>query len=176
MKIVSLILLSFISVSIYAHDTFFAFAELEYKEMQGQLEASISVTAHDFETYLQKKGIIKTGLSRALKDSTLLKAIEQVLNEHFFVDLDPNGENSSMDGVEFILFTLEGYEEERNGTLRFYMHAPLKHLLSNGFMVTFNLLMDQHSEQQNKLTFQFREKKSTFVFLQNTQKQIVDLR
>jgi hypothetical protein len=55
------------------------------------------------------------------------------------------------------------------------MHAPLNHTISGAFGITFNLLMDSFPEQQNKLTFHFREKKSTFVFLESNQKQLIDL-
>ena len=170
-------LLLFLLLSSYsrAHESFFAFAELEYKEMQGRLEATISATAHDLERYLQQKELISGDLAKALKDSSSFQTISNELNSHFFVDLDPFGQNSTMDGVEFIRFTLDGFEEERNGTIRFYMHAAVNHPISATFGITFNLLMDAHTEQQNKLTFLFREKKSTFVFLQNNQKQFIDL-
>jgi len=170
-----LLLFLLISSFVQAHETFFAFAELEYKELQGRLEATISVTSHDLEQYLQKKQLIKGELTAALKDSVTYILISNELNNHFFVDLDPFGQNSTMDGVEFIRFALDGYEEERTGTIRFYMHASVNHPISNTFGITFNLLMDAFTEQQNKLTFLFREKKSTFVFLQNNQKQFIDL-
>jgi hypothetical protein len=175
-KIILFFFLLVISAGLRAHPSFFGFAELEYNEMHGQFEATISVTSHDFEQYLQKKQIIKGELSKALKDSSILEFISNELNSHFFVDLDPFGQNSTMDGVEFIRFALDGYEEERTGTIRFYLHAPLNHSVSGTFGITFNLLMDEFPEQQNKLTFKFREKKTTFVFLQTNQKQIIDSR
>jgi len=175
MKHLFLILFLSLGTFVRAHESFFAFAELEYKELQGRLEATLSVTTHDLEQYLQKKQTIKNSLSTALKDSASLTLIENELNSHFFVDLDPFGQNSTMDGVEFIRFSLDGFEEERNGTIRFYMHTALNHPISETLGITFNLLMDSHSEQQNKLTFLFREKKSTFVFLQTNQKQFIDL-
>jgi hypothetical protein len=170
-----LLIFLLMSSFVRAHETFFAFAELEYKELNGRLEATISATAHDLEHYLQQKQVITGNLVSALKDSAKLLLISNELNNHFFVDLDPFGQNSTMDGVEFIRFSLDGFEEERTGTIRFFMHAAVNHPISATFGITFNLLMDAHAEQQNKLTFLFREKKSTFVFLQNNQKQFIDL-
>jgi hypothetical protein len=175
MKRSFLLLFLLLSSFVRAHEYFFSFAELEYKEMEGRLEATISVTSHDLEQYLQKKKLIKCELTAALKDSVTFLLISNELNNHFFVDLDPYGQNSTMDGVEFIRFTLDGYEDEYTGTIRFYLHANVNHPISATFGITFNLLMDAFKEQQNKLTFLFREEKSTFVFLQNNQKQFIDL-
>jgi hypothetical protein len=175
MKCNFLLVFLFLSFFSQAHESFFAFAELEYKDKQGRLEATISATAHDLERYLQQRNVISEDLAKALKDSSSYVAINNELNSHFFVDLDPFGQNSTMDGVEFIRFSLDGYEEEHSGTIRFFMHAAVNHPISARFGITFNLLMDAHSEQQNKLTFLFREKKSTFVFLQKNQKQFIDL-
>ena len=170
-----LLLFLLLTYSLRAHESFFAFAELEYKELNGRLELTISLTCHDFEHYLQQKKIITGGLSKALKDSTVLQTISNELNNHFFIDFDPSGQNSTMDGVEFLRFTMDGYEEERTGTIRFYMHSRLNHNIAGTFGVTFDILMDAHSQQQNKLIFLYREKKSTFVFLQNNRKQLIDL-
>jgi hypothetical protein len=175
MKQAILILLLFFSSLSYAHDSFFAFAELEYKELQGKMEATISVTGHDLEHYLQEKKLISGEIENALKDSVLHQKIQEVLNSHFYIDLDPFGQNSTMDGVEMLQFDLDGYEFERTGTLRLFMTSQLSRPIEQTFGVTFNLLMDTHVEQQNKMTFLFREKKSTFVFLKNNQKQLIDL-
>jgi hypothetical protein len=175
MKQAILVFLLFFSSLSHAHDSFFAFAELEYKELQGKMEATISATAHDLEHYLQNKQLIKGELNDALKDSATLVLVSNELNNHFFVDLDPFGQNSTMDGVEFIQFHVDGFEIELNGMVRFYLSTKLSRPLTETIGITFNLLMDTHVEQQNKMTFLFREKKSTFVFLQNNQKQLIDL-
>jgi hypothetical protein len=158
-----------------AHDTFFAFAEMEYNEISGKMEATVSVTAHDLEKYYQKEGKIKGELSKELLDSSVFRFIESELNKHFYLDLDPFGENSTMDGVEMVNFRLEGFEFELNGLVRFYLSCDLSRPIESTFGITFNLLMDTNAEQQNKLTFIHREKKATFVFLQTNQKQFIDI-
>lgn len=164
-----------LSSKVSAHESFFAFAELEYNEMTNKLEATLSVTAHDLEKYFQKSGKIKGELSKAMMDSTVFKFVENELNKHFYLELDPFGQNSSMDGIEMLYFQLEGFEFELNGTLRFYLSSSISRPIETTFGVTFNLLMDTYSEQQNKLTFIQREKRTTFVFLQTNQKQLIDI-
>ena len=63
-----------------------------------------------------------------------------------------------------IQFQLEGYETEMNGLTRFYFKTlPFKN--SEEILIEYDLFMDKHPEQQNKLTLIQRKKKETFEFL-----------
>lgn len=158
----------------FAHDYFFAFAEVEYDELNGRLEASVTVTTHDFERYLQKKEILQGEINSCIGDSVKLQVLENELNKYFYLNLNPLSENTILEGVESFHFELEGFETQLTGTVQFYLSSELKRPLES-FEVTFDLLMDEYPEQQNKLTFINRGQKRTYVFLQAKRTQIIDL-
>jgi hypothetical protein len=158
----------------FAHDYFFAFAEVEYDEMNGRIEATVTMTTHDFERYLQKNQIIKQELASCLGDSLKMQSIEKELNKHFYFDLSPLSENSIMDGDESFHFKLDGFETQLTGIVQFYLSTNINRPLES-FEVVFDVLMDDHVEQQNKLTVINRGKKQTYVFLPTKRSQIIDL-
>lgn len=159
---------------VYAHDYFFAFAEVEYDELNGRIEATLSLTAHDFERYLQKKQIIQGDLTSCLNDSVKMLELENEINKHFSFNSSPLEENSIMDGEALFYFKLEGFETQLTGIVQFYLSCPLKQPLES-IEVTFDVLMDQYPEQQNKLTLINRGQKRTYVFLQSKRTQIIGL-
>lgn len=163
-----------LNTCVFAHDYFFAFAEVEYDELNGRVEATVTVTTHDFERYLQKKEILQGEINSCLGDSFKLQAIEKELNKCFYLNLNPLSENSIMDGIESFHFKLDGFETQLTGTVQFYLSSDLKRPLES-FEVTFDLLMNEYPEQQNKLTFINRGQKRTYVFLQTKRTQIIDL-
>ena len=71
-------------------------------------------------------------------------------------------------------FQIEGYNLRLDGNLEIYLSSDL---LKPGTMLTvvFDLLMDKFPEQQNKLTFIFRNKKHTLNFTPNKRYQTIDL-
>lgn len=156
----------------YSHEYFFAFAEVEINEMTGTIEATISVTAHDFEQHLKKNGLISTDLRSCQNDSLKMEILEKEINQHFQIDSEQ--ENSIMDGAELIYFHLEGMEISLNGTVQLYLSANFSSVLKE-LNIRFDLLMDEYSEQQNKLTLICRGKKNTYAFLQTTPKQKLEL-
>lgn len=158
----------------YAHDYFFAFAEVEYDELNGRIEATVTMTTHDFERYLQKNQIIQHDLATCLNDTVKMQSIENELNKHFYFDLSPLSENSILDGYESFHFELDGFETQLTGIVQFYLSTDLNRPLEN-FIVVFDVLMDDYAQQQNKLTFINRGKKQTYVFLPTKRSQIIDL-
>jgi hypothetical protein len=174
MKSFILIFLLLISSLSNAHDYFFAFAEVEYNELNGEIETTISMTSHDFERYLQKKKLIQTNLNACVNDSVSMQNIEIELNKHFNINMNPGIENSILDGNESFNLKLDGFEIQLTGIVQFYLSStifrPLKH-----FKITFDLLMDEYPEQQNKLTFIYRNQKKTVVFIPSMRSQIIDL-
>ena len=161
-----------ISSASIAHDYFFAFAEVEYNEMNGQVETTISMTSHDFERYLQRKKLIKTNLKSCINDSFSMHNIEIELNKHF--NLNPEFENSILDGNESFDLKLDGFEIQLTGIVQFYLSSTIPNPI-NLFKITFDLLMDEYPEQQNKLTFIFRNEKKTVVFIPTMRSQIIEL-
>ncbi len=158
-----LLVFSFFLISFsYAHDYFFAFAEVEYDEYNARVEATIVMTTHDFESYLRKKNIISKELNTYKNDSIVLNQIETEISHHFTLKSDAVG-----------TLTMEAFEIELTGMIKVYLSAPIL-MPSEGLDIQFDLLMDEYKEQQNKLTFIYRDKKTSYVYLQNKRSQHID--
>ena len=157
-------------LNLKAHDYFFAFAEVEYSEKSARLEATLTLTAHDLEAYLQKKKIIVNSLEDAFADSSEASSIDRAINEHFFF----YEEDSDKDSKWVSLFKIDGHQILLNGNIEIYLSCEAVKP-SSYLNVQFNLLMDYFSDQQNKITFIHRRKKSTFNFNLTNQYQIIDL-
>lgn len=153
-KISTLVFSILFTLNLSAHPFYFSFAEIEYNEFCNCLEGYISLSSHDFEELLNEQLSTKTTISMAMNDSLLKKEISNILNM---------GLSFSADKQE-IQFQLEGFETEMNGLTRFYFSTKK---LSNPkeILVEYDLFMDKHPEQQNKLTLIQRNKKETFDFL-----------
>jgi len=175
MRIILFILsLSFANIS-FAHEFYFAFAEVEYDEMTNRIEATLTVSTHDFEYYLQQKGIIQGDLNKSKSDSLKMQLIEEEIIKHFNlsegINVDYNNKNQKpyLDQLK-----LDGFETNLTGTVEFYLsmnvYQPLKSIV-----ITFDILMEQYPNQQNKLYFITRDKKRTIDFLNSKKVQIVEL-
>lgn len=162
MKHVLFVFLILSSSYSFAHDYFFAFAEVEYDEYNARVEATVVMTTHDFESYLRKKNIITKELSYYKNDSLILKQVESEILKHFSIS------NSSVGA-----FSLEGFEIELTGMIQVYLTAPILSP-AEGLDIQFDLLMDEFKEQQNKLTFIYRDQKTSYVYLQNKRSQHID--
>lgn len=146
-----------------AHESFFAFAEVEYKEHQNKLEATISLTTHDLEKLLRINGNeIQLSKDKSL-DSVELDILQETLNKGFVF----NSEGKS------ITFILEGFDIQLNGITHFFLSAQTEEI--KDLKITFDLLMDIFPEQQNKLTFIHRGKNDTYVFMNQNKSHKIDL-
>ncbi len=162
MKHIIVVLFFLVTSATNAHEYFFAFAEVEFDEYNARVEATLIMTAHDFESYLKKEKIITKELSFYKNDSIVMKRVENEISNHFSI-------NSSSVGS----FTLEGFEIELTGMVHVFLTAPIFSPLA-GLDIQFDLLMDEFKEQQNKLTFIYRDQKTTYVYLQNKRSQHID--
>ncbi len=160
----TLSLLLFVSSYCVAHDSYYSFAELRYNKANHRLEASISLTIHDFEKALQKKGIIKKALEFYKDDSISLNRIYTEVLNHFKLSFD--GDQSG--------FVMEGFELMKNGTVFFYASA-LFHGDQTQFDITFDLLMNEYPDQQNKLTFSYEGNKTTYLFTSKKRKESIEI-
>ena len=153
-----------------SHDSYFAFAEVEYDEISGRFEITVSSTTHDLERYLTDKKIITGGLVASLKDSIQFNSIQKELKNHFNIKLiDANSLVNSVD------ISFDGFEVELTGIVRFYCSSSQSIAGINSLEITFDLLMDLFPLQQNKLIFTFRNEKSSYVFLRQQIKQQIQL-
>ena len=166
------IFLSFISYSnLLAHNYFFAFAEVEYIEDQSKIEATLVLTAHDFEEYLKKSRQLSSTLEFALTDSLETSLVCKNLTDHFSLKTQSSTTKDSLIEIDL---KFEGYQLLLNGNIEFYFSA--NNVLShNSFLMKFDLLMDYFPEQQNKVTFLHQTKKKTLEFLPNSRNQFIEL-
>ena len=142
------------TLNLSAHPFYFSYTEIEYNEFCNCFEGFISLSSHDFEEVLNEEKNTKTSISKAMNDSLLKKEISEILNSGLSFSL----------GRQEIRIQLEGYESEMNGLTRFYFKTqPFKN--SEEILIEYDLFMDKHPEQQNKLTLIQRNKKETFNFL-----------
>ncbi|MFM7668853.1 MAG: DUF6702 family protein [Bacteroidota bacterium] len=153
-----------------AHDYYFAFAEVEYSEKSAKMEATLTLTAHDFEVYLQKNNVITNSLDIAFRDENELISIQKNINSHFFFFEETADKKSNWTST----FKIDGHQILLNGNIEIYLSCEVAKPLSL-LNVQFNLLIDYFSEQQNKITFIHRRKKSTLNFNLTNQSQIIDL-
>jgi hypothetical protein len=164
------------SKEIKAHPYYFAFAEVEYNELNQSLEATIIASAHDVESVLKENKIISTSLDEAQKNKNEYIAINAFLNRHLCIHSADSLSLAALDSalplqLEFIL---DGFEVLLNGDVQFYLSTKIAKPTKQ-FYVKFDLLMDNFPDQQNKLTIRFRDKKNTYNFLNATKTQFIKL-
>jgi hypothetical protein len=165
-KYIILLFILYLSVISYAHKYYFAFAEVEYNEMNQTLEATIIATSHDVEFVLKEQGVISKSLDYAQQNKKEYQAINDYLNKTFSVHTVDSLTILALDSslpprLEFIL---DGFEVLLNGYVQFYLSGKTTSPITQCY-VKFDLLMDKFPDQQNKLTFRFREKKLTYNYL-----------
>jgi len=150
MKGILILFLLFLSAFSYGHDTYFAFAEMEYDEDCACLEISIKVSAHDLNSIAENQtknylGLEKTLNSKEGNSNILQKIILQgfEISQH----------------QKKIVSLYEGFELNNDGDCFFYFKTEK---LEKGLIdIRFDLFMNTYLEQQNKL--KFRSKKYALV-------------
>lgn len=152
-KVVLLVLSVFISGVAFSHDFFFAFAEVEYNDVSQRLEGTITVTTHDLELALQKQNILLKELDPKELTKEELKSVESYIFDHF----------SITQNTKAILHII-GFESLLNGISNFYFESETMEF-SGTAEITFDLLMDQFADQQNKISFIYRDRTRTLTFL-----------
>ena len=155
-KLTLISFLFFVGGLSFAHNYYFSFAEVEYNDFCGCFESSITVTTHDFEQFLRKKNLLNKNLETSLTDNKLKQGIEELINEGLQISI----------GGKKVAFHLEGNEIGLNGLTTFYLSSkPID--LFDEIIFEYNLLMNEFPDEQNKLTFIFRGKKTTLNFIAN---------
>jgi len=156
----SCILVSFAS---WGHQYFFAFAEIEYNEMAQKFEGSVVATAHDLELSLMNSYGLQTKLEKLTPESSEVKIIESYLNKFLTLRYGCRIDSTAIDAYCFADWGIESFQIMKNGTIELYFSAPAKHVYTL-IQVDFRFLMDAFPEQQNKLTFIYREDRKTQSF------------
>jgi len=175
-KNILLLIVLFVSSFSFAHKYYFAFAEVEYNEMNRTLEATIIASAHDVESILKDNKVISKSLDEAKKNKKEYYAINDFLNKSFCIHTADSLSLSALDSAlpPQLEFNMDGFEVLLNGDVQFYLSAKIANPIKE-FYVKFDFLMDKFPEQQNKLTFLYRDKKFTYNFLTTTRIQLIKL-
>ena len=152
------------SVTSFAHEFYFAYAELTYNELQQRFEGTIIFTTHDLERAIEPKGTLIGKFEKLDETSAELKLIEHYINEHFQINYGCALDSNAVDAFCKSQFTIEGIVTQRNGTIECYISSSAG-ALYNPVQFKFDALMERYTNQQNKLTFIYRNQKETLTFL-----------
>ena len=169
-----LIFILFVSSFTFAHKFYFAFAEVEYNEMNKSLETTIIASAHDIESVLRENVVISNSLVEAKRNKKEYYAINDFINKNFSIYAADSLSFSALDSSlpPQLEFNMDGFEVLLNGDVQFYLSTKITSSI-NQFYVKFDLLMEKFPDQQNKLTFRFRDKKFTYNFLTTNKIQFI---
>lgn len=162
-KSILVALLVFCSFSSKAHEYFFAYAEVEYNELSQKLESSIVATTHDFELAMEDIGLTDK-LEDVDNDNVQFKLIEKFINNHLQINSNKH----------HIYLNLIGIDVSLNGSVSFYLESN-EVIINEGVQIFFDLLMNEFQDQQNKLSFIFRENTQTVTFLPHKKEHTLEL-
>tara|TARA_B100000508_G_scaffold118450_1_gene98524 strand:+ start:37958 stop:38455 length:498 start_codon:yes stop_codon:yes gene_type:complete len=136
------------------HEYFFGFGELQYNEKTRKIEVSIAVTGHDFEQYLEEKGVEIPPLEECVNQPVHLNKIEKEIRLGF----EAKEENQKLQ------FDLIGMEVNNKDQAIFYLTSREMER-PDELVIRFDLLMNYFIKQQNKLTVFNDGKKEFYSFL-----------
>ena len=148
----------------FAHEFYFAYAEIAYNELNARFEGTIIFTTHDLERTLEPKGTLIGKFEKLDEGSEELRLIENYINQHFQIIYGCALDSNAVDALCMSKFTLEGLATQLNGTIECYISSSVA-ALYNPVQFKFDALMEQFAAQQNKLTFTYRNQKETLSFL-----------
>jgi hypothetical protein len=160
------IFFSVLCFPVFAHDFFFAFAEMEYNTSSKKMESTLIVSTHELEHWLQSKEASFKELENSAPDNILYQELASKLLSGFAVKSEKNKD---------ISLSLIGFEIMQNGVTHFFFSSK-KILLKHCIHVRFDLWMDKYPEQQNKLTFLYQGNSQTLAFLHNCKEQTLPLK
>ncbi|MDT0552539.1 DUF6702 family protein [Urechidicola vernalis] len=158
-----LLLFLFASTTMFAHDYYFAFAEMAFNNSSSKFETTISISTHDLEHALENINKPVGHLEKVHVDSEEFKVLEAYLLSHFKVTFKTP-----------VSFNLLGFESKLDGVTYFYLESDAVEL-QDTIKVKFDALMEMHKEQQNKMTFYHNDKSYSKPFLYTNRIQIINL-
>ena len=121
-QIITIIILSFHAFT-FSHETYFAFAEMEYNDDCSCLEISIKVSSHDLNSIAENKIEDFQSLESALNDKKqIADIVENILLQGFEISQHE----------KFTQLFYEGYELNNDGNCYFFLGA--KKLTMNQLM------------------------------------------
>lgn len=159
-----LILFLLASTTVFAHDYYFAFAEVAYNEDSNKIETTLTISTHDLERALKKKISGSFDIGEMTMDSKELEVIQEYILKHFKIE-----------SISKVKLRVVGFESNLKGMTSFYLESePVE--LKESVTVHFDLLMETYKEQQNKITFYHKGNSYTKPFLYSKRIQIINLK
>ncbi len=113
-------------------------------------------SGHDLERVLNELGVELDGLTELEDGDDQLTKLESFIL---------NGFSLSSDGYD-VDFELVGAEVLTNDQVFFYLESKPMYF-NYKLILTYNFLMHEYKEQQNKATIRYEDKQHTLTFLQN---------
>jgi len=169
----------------WAHEFYFAYAELAYNELNQKFEGTLLFTTHDLEKALEPKGTLIGKLERSDESSPIRTQLEKYINQHLHISYGCALDSNAFDVLCRTNFTVEGISPALNGTIECFISAPAKLLYlpaqlgqpySTILQVQFDNLFESFSGQQNKLTLIYRNQKETLNFIPGKEIQNIPLK
>ncbi len=148
-----------------AHNYYVGFSELKYNDFTQQFELSIELSLHDIEQELMTKKVIQRPLSTYSNDALKCAKIAAEITKSFLVTANEKACTLNYQGMEIQL----------NGLVTFYFSSDKLEIPLASLSVQFDTLMESLKDQQNKLTFIYRNQKQSYLFLQTIKKQEIKL-
>ncbi len=164
-RLLILFTLTFLSFQTEAHAYFFGFAELNYNVEEGEYEGTLILSTHDVEDWLKRKEVPIITLEDHIDDYEIHALMELEIFEGFEVKSNDQG----------LIFQLIGYEILDNGMTQFYFHSN-KTDKGNELDITFDLMMDEFPQQQNKINYIENNRSLTAVFLKEHRQTSISLK
>ena len=152
-QFITLVILSFHALT-YAHETYFAFAEMEYNNECSRLEISIKVSSHDLNSIAESQIENFQSLESALTDKKQsTDIVANILLQGFQISQQQR----------FTQLFYEGFELNNDGNCYFFFRS--EEIDNESINVRFDLFMNTYTEQQNKLIYRdSKESKETYSF------------
>lgn len=162
--ILSILFIACYSFASSAHEYFFSFAEMEYNDVTRKFEITITATTHDIEKLYEKRMNEKVDLSIYDKNSKTTWLISDYFSNHFQLKTEKSD----------CILNLIGFESSLNGVTNFYFESdPID--ITPTLTLKNDVLMEEYSQQQNKITLYYRSKSYTTDFLRNEQVKTITL-
>lgn len=148
MRLMGLLLFLFVSLSVQAHKHYISITELEWKAEKSQFEASVKLTAHDFEHLLEDEGLSSIHIENMKEGDEHYKKTLEVLTRDFRVYVD-----EEQCEIQFI-----GWEVSKDDQLYFYVtFIPQTKERFKQVTVSQNLLFAKYPQQQNIVHFKHED-------------------
>lgn len=145
MKKIFLIFIILTSVkSVYSHKSYISISDYEYNSKTKEIEASLKITAHDFEYILEKKFNKRIHIEQIVDSSIVGQYLQLYLKKN--IQISSAGQQTE--------FNYVGKQVNLRDELHFFF--TFKHVLNpSSILVRNTLLFDLFSKQQNIIHYKY---------------------